>query len=180
MSDLEEPKPGVSRRTVAKAMAWSVPAIALAVPTPAYAASPGFITLTGDGCKLPGRATDVFKGYAFEGTISNPSNVDVTVTITDITLNNADLGSVTVVDLDSCTELGDSFVLGAGTEDLRIAVLTQGAGNSANGTLVITYTVDGAPEQVTVTADAAPPIVGGGACKTFSAAEKLCLESLAA
>ncbi len=70
MSDLEEPKPGVSRRTVAKAMAWSVPAIALAVPTPAYAASPGFLTVTGDGCKLPGRATDVFKGYAFEGSIT--------------------------------------------------------------------------------------------------------------
>jgi len=40
MSDLEEQKPGVSRRTVAKAMAWSVPAVALAVPAPAYAASP--------------------------------------------------------------------------------------------------------------------------------------------
>jgi hypothetical protein len=40
MTDLEEQKPGVSRRTVAKAMAWSVPAVALAVPAPAYAASP--------------------------------------------------------------------------------------------------------------------------------------------
>jgi hypothetical protein len=180
MSDLEEPKPGISRRTVAKAAAWSVPAIALAVSTPAYAASPGFITLTGDGCKLPGKATDVFKGYAFEGTVSNTTNAAVTISITDITLNNADLGSVTVVDLDSCTELGDSFVLGAGTEDLRIAVLTQGAGNSANGTLLLSYTVSGTPDQVTAQADAAPPIVGGGACTTFSAAEKLCLASLAA
>ena len=35
MSDLEEPKTGVTRRTVAKAMAWSVPAVALAVPAAA-------------------------------------------------------------------------------------------------------------------------------------------------
>ena len=64
--------------------------------------------------------------------------------------------------------------------DLRVAILTQDAGNSANGTLILTYTVDGVPDQVTVQADAAPPIVGGGACTTFSAAEKLCLASLAA
>ncbi len=100
--------------------------------------------------------------------------------ITDITLNGEDLGTFTVVDLENCVELGSMFVVPTPTIDLRVAILTQGAGNSANGTLVISYTVDGAPDQVTVTADAAPPIVGGGACRTFSAAEKLCLESLAA
>ena len=67
MSDLEEPKPGISRRTVAKAMAWSVPAVALAVPAPAYAASgnpPG--VAVGTACKLPGNSAgdcaDVFAG----------------------------------------------------------------------------------------------------------------------
>jgi hypothetical protein len=180
MSDLEEQQPGISRRTVAKAAAWSVPAIALAVSTPAYAASPGFITLTGDGCKLPGNATDVYKGYAFEAFISNTTNAAVTIAITDIDLNNADLGAVTVVALDSCTELGDTFVVPAGTEDLRVAILTQNAGNSANGTLVLTYTVNGVGDAVTAQADATPPIVGGGACTTFSAADKLCLASLAA
>ncbi|RXZ46233.1 hypothetical protein [Agromyces binzhouensis] len=59
MSDLEEPKPGVSRRTVAKAMAWSVPAVALAVPAPAYAASgPPPEVLVGVACKLPGASAD--------------------------------------------------------------------------------------------------------------------------
>lgn len=59
MSDLEEPKSGVSRRTVTKAMAWSVPAIALAVPAPAYAASPCIpeITLGPTSCKCPGQST---------------------------------------------------------------------------------------------------------------------------
>ena len=64
----------------------------------------------------------------------------------------------------TCTELGATFVVATATIDLRVAILTQDAGNSANGTLIISYTVDGAPDQVTVTADAAPPIVGGGAC----------------
>lgn len=68
MSDLEEPKPsGISRRTVAKAMAWSVPAVALAVPAPAYAASgPPPTVAVGNGCKLPGNSAqgcaDIFAG----------------------------------------------------------------------------------------------------------------------
>ena len=80
MSDLEEPKTGVTRRTVAKAMAWSVPAVALAVPAPAYAASGRPPTVTvGDACKLPGNSCgDVFvKGYVFEVTISNTSGKDI-------------------------------------------------------------------------------------------------------
>lgn len=40
MSDLEEPKPGVSRRTVAKGMAWVVPAVAVAATVPLASASP--------------------------------------------------------------------------------------------------------------------------------------------
>ena len=74
MSDLEEPKTGVTRRTVAKAMAWSVPAVALAVPAPAYAASGNPPTIVvGDACKLPGNACgEVFvKGYVFDVVITN-------------------------------------------------------------------------------------------------------------
>lgn len=68
MSDLEEQKPGVSRRTVAKAMAWSVPAVALAVPAPAYAASPctPVPSFGGDSCKCPGGSTDVKFGYILQ------------------------------------------------------------------------------------------------------------------
>jgi hypothetical protein len=80
MSDLEEPKTGVTRRTVAKAMAWSVPAVALAVPAPAYAASGGPPTIqVGDACKLPGNSCgNVFvKGYVFDVTISNNTGKDI-------------------------------------------------------------------------------------------------------
>ena len=179
MSDLEEQKPGISRRTVAKAAAWSVPAIALAVSTPAYAASPGFIDVTGDGCKLPGRATDVFKGYAFEG--EHLQHDGRRCHHFDHRHHPQRRGSRKRHCCGSreLHELGSTFVVASGTEDLRVAILTQGAGNSANGTLVLTYTVDGVADAVTVQADAAPPIVGGGACTTFSAAEKACLASLA-
>ncbi|WP_353827032.1 hypothetical protein [Agromyces sp. SYSU T0242] len=68
MSDLEEPKPGVSRRTVAKAMAWSVPAVALAVPAPAYAASgPPPQVFVGVACKLPGNSLGTKCAELFAG-----------------------------------------------------------------------------------------------------------------
>ena len=103
MSDIEEPKPGVSRRTVAKAMAWSVPAVALAVPAPAYAASgapPG--VAVGQACKLPGNSQagcsaifagipglDAAKAFAIPLLISNNTNKPIvlkpSITITNST-----------------------------------------------------------------------------------------------
>jgi len=171
MSDLEEQKPGVSRRTVAKAMAWSVPAVALAVPAPAYAASPGIITVSGAGCKLPGNSQDVFKGYAFRATISNTTNAAITVTITDMTLGGDDLGNVAVIRLSPCTDLGTNTFVVAANSTFDAALITQNAANSANGQLIISFTVDGGPvQQVSTAANAAPPIQGGS-CNSFSAGE---------
>ncbi|GAA1664240.1 hypothetical protein [Microbacterium lacus] len=60
MSDNEGVQPeqkGVSRRTVTKAMAWAVPAIAIAAPIPAFAASGGPPQVAvGKACKLPGNS----------------------------------------------------------------------------------------------------------------------------
>jgi hypothetical protein len=56
-SSSEPPAKGISRRTVTKAMAWSVPAVAVAASVPAYAASggpPG--VAVGEACKLPGNS----------------------------------------------------------------------------------------------------------------------------
>lgn len=71
MSDFEpQPTGGVSRRTVTKAMAWAVPAIAIAAPAPAFAASgpPPQITVLA-ACKQPGDSCDnkwgFIKGYTF-------------------------------------------------------------------------------------------------------------------
>lgn len=178
MSDQEEQHPGISRRTVAKAAAWSVPAIALAVATPAYASSHGTITVSGAGCKLPGASQDVFKGYAFRATISNTTNAPVTITIVDMTLGGTDLGDVGVVRLSPCSLLGtNTFVVPADTT-FDAALLTQNAANSANGQLIISYTVDGGPVQTVSTAANAAPPIQGASCSSFSTAEKNCIDSV--
>ncbi|REJ08025.1 hypothetical protein DY023_01815 [Microbacterium bovistercoris] len=80
---------GISRRTVTKAMAWAVPAVAVASTIPMAAASE-IITVSeaGDACKLPGGSCNNttpgwIKGYLQPLMICNNSQTDViTVTIT--------------------------------------------------------------------------------------------------
>jgi hypothetical protein len=98
MSDLEEPKSGVSRRTVTKAMAWSVPAIALAVPAPAYAASPCIpvVTLGNLSCKCPGQSTGDPWGYFLQFCASDAAGCDLppgsTIEITGVFSNTGGPG----------------------------------------------------------------------------------------
>lgn len=179
MSDLEGQPSGISRRTVAKAAAWSVPAIALAVSTPAYASSPGIVTLTGTGCKLPGNSQSLYKGYAFKAAISNTNDVPITVTITSVTLNGTSLGNITVVNLNGCTNLGSSFVVPANGGYPNVAILTSEGTNSANGTLVVSYSITGGPggsEQATANATGLGPIQGS--CTAFTDAEAACIASI--
>ncbi len=80
-------KLGLSRRTLAKGAAWSVPAVAVAAAAPAMAAS-ALVTVSeaGDACKLPGNSCSnagYNKGYLQPLTICNNSTVSVTVTITE-------------------------------------------------------------------------------------------------
>ncbi len=171
MSDLEEQKPGVSRRTVAKAMAWSVPAVALAVPAPAYAASPGIITVNGAGCKLPGTRRDVFKGYAFRATISNTTNAQITVTITDMTLNGDDLGSVGVIRL-SPLHPGNEYVRCRGEQHVRCGTRHPECREQFERHAPHQLHGGWCPgQQATTSANACPPIQGSS-CDAFSAGEK--------
>ncbi|UIP59989.1 hypothetical protein [Agromyces marinus] len=179
MSDLEEQRPGISRRTVAKAAAWSVPVVALAVSTPAYAASPGVLTLDGGGCKLPGNAHPTYKGYAFAASIENQFNVQITVTITSATLDGQSLGAVTVIELDSCTVQGSSFDVPPNSFFPNIAIITENAPNSSNGALLITYTITGGPggsENAAASVTAVPP-AQGSSCDAFTEAQKDCVLS---
>lgn len=96
--DLDQPTPkGVSRRTVAKAMAWAVPVVAIAAPAPAFAVSGKAPTICpGVGCKLPGNSgngcadvlgfptLDANKGFAFPLEITN--NDDLPIVIQSITM----------------------------------------------------------------------------------------------
>lgn len=83
---------GISRRTVTKAMAWAVPAIAVAAPIPAFAASGTRPSITvGSACKSPGGSCATFKfGYAVPVTITNTSNK--TIWITSLTLTKNTMG----------------------------------------------------------------------------------------
>jgi hypothetical protein len=101
MSDLEEKKSGVSRRTVAKAMAWSVPAIALAAPAPAYAASCiPVITFGPSSCKCPGQSTGDPWGFYLTICASDPAGCDLEgteITITGVVSKTGGPGGTPLV-----------------------------------------------------------------------------------
>ena len=73
--------PQVSRRSVARGAAWSVPLVAVGVAAPAFAASPGTLpTVTGlDGCQC-GNGGAKNKPYRLNVTITNNLSTSVTIT----------------------------------------------------------------------------------------------------
>ncbi|TQM58476.1 hypothetical protein FBY41_3843 [Humibacillus xanthopallidus] len=79
--DPSRPPSGVSRRSVAKGIAWSVPAVAVASAAPALAASgaapvPTFIS----ACKYPGNSCSTRpKGYSLYFQIANPTSKTIYV-----------------------------------------------------------------------------------------------------
>jgi hypothetical protein len=153
--------------------------IAVASPVPAFASSHGTIDFSGLGCKLPGNSNDVYKGYAFEFTASNTTAAAVSINITSADLDGTDLGSFTVVDLSTCTELGNPFNIPANTDLTNLVLLTSDAPNSQNGTLTVNFEVDGGAEApATASATGLGPIQGS--CNVFSDTEIDCLNSLAA
>jgi expansin (peptidoglycan-binding protein) len=173
---------GLSRRTVVKAAAWSVPVMAVGSFAPAFAQSP-VVTLTGAGCKLPGNATDTFKGYAFGVLVTNPYGSPITITITSLTLNGVSLGTVGILQTSPCGLIGTGSFTVAGGVSVQLVLLTQLAGSSSNGTLALSYTVSGAGVpggsfNTTAVVDAAPPTTGAS-CRSFTQAEKDCINTTA-
>lgn len=138
MSELDQPTPkGISRRTVAKAMAWSVPVVAVAAAVPAYAASgspPTFVV--GNACKSPGSSCKTFdKGYQVPVTITNP---DPTQTIY--------IYSVTIGSVGDCTNLTTAQSIPAPVFSVApggvLAVTFQAnASNSANQACTFSFAV---------------------------------------
>lgn len=174
MSELEEPTPtGISRRTVTKAMAWAIPAIAVAAPVPAFAgASQGTVELTGEACKLPGNSSSPYdvNGAVYLFTITNTTASSSTITITDVMRsgsNNANVGfSIVRISGDGgacCTLLGDTVEAGANSSDLY-ALVTGGWDNSSNGTLTVNYAVEGDNQTpATTTPNSFESVTPGGA-----------------
>ena len=148
MSDLEEPKSGVSRRTVAKAMAWSVPAVALAVPAPAYAASGNPPTVAvGVACKLPGNSLsdcseiagienlDPEKAYAIPLLVTNNTSKDI-VLKPSITIETTS-GTLTFTVVAVNPPYGTVIAPG---ESVKVIVYANGS-SSANTEVTLTLTV---------------------------------------
>lgn len=148
MSDLEEPKPsGVSRRTVAKAMAWSVPAVALAVPAPAYAASgPPPTVAVGTACKLPGNSAgecaeifaglpglDPNKAFAIPLLITNNTSQDIVLQPSISIVSSGLPFTVVGINPTYCTiiEPGDSVKV----------IVYANSDNSANQSVTLQLTV---------------------------------------
>jgi hypothetical protein len=160
-------------------MAWAVPVIAVSAAVPAYAASQINISFSGQGCKLPGNSNPTYKGYAFLLSISNSSTVPVTIDIISITLGGASLGTTALVNLPPSPNPGtlrpDPFTLAIGESLPAAALVTTGAPNSQNNTLVVQFTINGGVVQTkTVTVPSVQPI-NGASCTAFNAAQKLIL-----
>jgi hypothetical protein len=193
----QEKSGGVSRRTVTKAMAWAVPAIAIAAPVPAFAgASQGTIQLTGQNCKLPGNSVGAFSdGAVFLMTITNTTAQPVTISITSVVRGSATQSGaqVNVVKVGPgnqtgcCTLLSTTFTVGANSSG-TYALITSDWGNSASNDVSVNYTLQvGANPAVpqppaTGTAGGLPPMgfnntscgQNTGSC-TFSEARQRCI-----
>ncbi|MCT1458287.1 hypothetical protein M3G03_01795 [Aestuariimicrobium sp. p3-SID1156] len=81
---------GLSRRTLAKGAAWSVPVVAVAGAAPAYASSPTkpvieVSVVPGSGYKQPGnKCKPIFKGYRVSFNLKNTGNTQATLTLTGV------------------------------------------------------------------------------------------------
>lgn len=134
MNHIENPKPsGISRRTVAKGIAWSVPAVAVATAVPAYAVSPiPPISFDGTGCKDPSGGQGA--RYYFVLSIDNnnippgtPIPFEYTFSESENFTHNGQQPGTFTPDVINATE-GD-----------RILIRFNSTENAANGTLTISY-----------------------------------------
>ena len=164
---------GLSRRRVVQGAAWSVPAIAIAVPVPAFAgASQGVLEFTGQNCKLPGNsAIDPYTNgavYIFKANNTTAVSADIVIQSIARTGQSFTSSDITVVKLTGtgalCTDVGSSFTIAANSSDLY-ALVTKEWTNSANGALTANFTVNGvAATPGTTQSDGLNPITSNPSC----------------
>lgn len=192
----------IHRRTLAKGIAWSVPAVAIASPVHAFAASPmppdGPIRFTGKACKLPGSSSQFKHGYVYDMLLVNepgPNPLDARIVINSVVVggyvqryvafkfpNNDEPGKTGTCS--SCvpdSPPGQAPIVLNAPEDTthRVLLYSSNAGNSANLTVTVHYTVydcEGAcePEQFTAgSVGSTNPIIegGGGSCDVLLSAD---------
>jgi hypothetical protein len=140
--------PQVSRRSVARGAAWSVPLVAVGVAAPAFAASGSRVTATDiTVCQCAGGGV---KRYQVSVTFTNSSASPINLTGIEILE-----GGVPVPTQNTATG-----TVNAGTDVMLTFYVTRQS-NGATGTFGINYTVPGFPQQSYTT----PGAIGAtGAC----------------
>lgn len=142
----------INRRTVAKGIAWSVPAVAIAGAAPAFAVTrqPPIEVDFGESsaCKIPGAsygAQCYNKGYVLWGVFTNNTTLDATVTITSLATGAVNRCLVGLVDYLTCTPVGSfTFTIAAG-QTRYIAVYGNSSTDSASTSVTVglSYTLTG-------------------------------------
>ena len=123
----------ISRRSVTRGLAWSVPVVVIATPAPAYAnhSVPIIVTQTGVACKHPGEGQNV-KSYHFTFCFQNTSVFDATVHLTDMIVNGVSARQGV---------LPQTILVPAGQTVCKY-VDAKDYPNSANGTATLVYNFD--------------------------------------
>ena len=167
----------ISRRRVVAGAAWAVPAVVVASSAPAMAASPGFLTFTGDACKLPGNSQSVFKGYVFELVANNDTGADSVAVITSVTINGVNEPVYRVVASGQCTcacgaDPDHDVCVPAGATNMMVLIETGTFSTSENAEMVITYqqydcdcNEIGDPVQISSGVLSTPPVQNQNLCK---------------
>ena len=136
---------GISRRTIVKGAAWSVPVIAVGPSLPAMAATAPVLEFGGTACKIPGQGQDINKGYVLGFTINNGNDFDIRIEVTNFTIIGATGIEPLGIQLENCDVI--PYPLPPSPEvcwpkgETRIALYLQENGNSQNATLVLDYVV---------------------------------------
>lgn len=172
-------KPDITRRTVAKGVAWSAPVIAVTAAAPMASASGEPVVIdfeNSTGCKIPGASANLLcydKGYVLFATINNTTAQTAAVQINSITVGGVVqcLVGITDINVNCGTKLaGNAFTIPAGGTR-RIAVFSNASDDSASTTVSVnfTYTLGGSP--VTTSQDSQADVGGspwvgrnGGSC----------------
>ncbi len=146
-------QPRITRRTIAKGVAWSAPVVAVTAAAPMASASGEPVTIDFDnstGCKIPGASQGALcydKGYVLFATIVNSTAQVATVTINSMTVGGILRCLVGVSDIDtSCgtTIAGNTFTVPANsTRKVAIFGNSSTDSSSTNISVNLTYNVGG-------------------------------------
>lgn len=125
---------GISRRTVVKGVAWSVPAIVVGTAAPAMAASPPvFVDVFGQFCKHPGNSTGPCPFRTHLTLLwDNTSALPMTVTITSVVINGVTYTGGEILP-------SGAFVVPANADDFVYSLVVGPTPNSANAVVTVNY-----------------------------------------